>query len=169
MIEFVIDRSQSHVNLLKSLRKKPWSRMSEAERASWYSDATKGAYNFSDLNRVETAVAELAELLGLTLETKTDWTPWDTPVQADMERYLGNVAAIRDAYPGDAELPSLPVSMIGLNYIGANNIEKVLKIVYEHFVEPDIPDEPDEPDVPDIPDSQSSTIYCGEIYSGEVN
>jgi len=151
MIEFVIDRSQSHVNLLKSLRKKPWSSMSEDEQSAWISEAAKGGYNYTDLNRVETAVAELAGQLGLTLTTKTDWTCWDMPVQSDMERYLGNVVAIRDACPGNAEFPSLPNSMSGLTYVGANNIEKVLKIVYERMSK-----------------SNEDYIQSGEIYCGEV-
>ena len=35
--------------------------------------ATKGAYNYSDLNRVERAVAEISDLGGLGLVTKTNW------------------------------------------------------------------------------------------------
>lgn len=151
MVELVIDRSQSHVNLLKTLRKKPWSSMSEDEQSAWYGEAAKGGYNYTDLNRVETAVAELAGQLGLTLTTKTDWTCWDMPVQSDMERYLGNVAAVRDACPGNAEFPSLPTNMSKLTYVGANNIEKVLKIVYECMSK-----------------SNEDYIQSGEIYCGEV-
>jgi hypothetical protein len=140
--------------------------MSPSEQLAWYGDAAKGAYNYTDLNRVETAVAELAGRLGLTLTTKTNWTRWDAPVQAEMDRYLGNVVAIRDAYPWDVEFPSLPGSMSGLTHEDANNIEKVLLLVCEELnggsVTPDIPD------IPDIPSDSDPTIRSGEVYCGEV-
>lgn len=172
MVELITDRSQSHVTLLKRLRKKPWNSMTASEQTAWNGEAAKGAYNYTDLNRVESAVAELAEQLGLTLTTKTNWTLWDIPLKADMERYLGNVEAIRDACPGDVEFPTLPSSMSKLTYEGANSIEKVLLLVYEELhggsVNPD-PDVPDIPDVPDVPGSDDADfIRSGEIYSGEV-
>ena len=129
-MEFITDRSYAHVSRLKKLQSIGWNNMSESQKTEYQGYATKGAYNYTDLNRVETAVAELATMLGLTLTTKTDWGMVDEPSLSDMERYLGNVAAIRDAYPGDAEFPALPDSMDYLTYEGANNIEKVLEIVY---------------------------------------
>ena len=143
--------------------------MTASEQSAWCGEAAKGAYNYTDLNRVETAVAELAETLELALVTKTNWTLWDVPVVSDMERYLGNVVAIRDACPGETEFPTLPSSMDGLTYEGANSIEKVLMLVYENLSggsggedpDPDIPD-------PDIPVDGDSTIRSGDIYCGEV-
>lgn len=85
--------------------------------------ATKGAYNYTDLNRVENAVKELSEKLGLTLTTKTDWAMWDIPRSSDMERYLANVKAIREYIGSSTELPD---SMDNLTYTDANNIEKIL-------------------------------------------
>ena len=89
--------------------------------------ATKGAYNYSDLNRVELAVAELSDSLGLGLTTKTNWTMWDIPTATSMNRYLSNIRAIRDYFSLDIELPT---SMDNLDYIYANNIEKVLVGAY---------------------------------------
>lgn len=164
MAELITDRTQYHVSLLNILRKKPWSAMTASERTAWYGEAAKGAYNYTDLNRVETAVAELAVELGLDLVTKTDWTLWDVPTRSDMERYLGNVVAIRDACPDDIAFPPLPVSMSGLGYEGANNIEKVLALAYESLGR--VPDIPDVPDVPSEPGEY--VIRSGEIYCGEV-
>lgn len=154
MVELITDRTQYHVTLLNRLRKKTWSEMTVSEKSVWYGEAAKGAYNHTDLNRVETAVAELAGMLGLALVTKTDWTVWDIPVLADMERYLSNVAAIRDACPGDVEFPTLPDSMSGLTYVGANRIEEVLSLVYRSL------DSGEE--------NTDYTIRCGDVYSGEV-
>ena len=93
--------------------------------------ATKGAYNYSDLNRVERAVSEIADLVGLSLTTKTDWAMWDIPKSADMVRYLNNVAVIRDLITNKSGVPETPNSMNNLTYNGANDIEKILLAAYE--------------------------------------
>lgn len=108
-------------------------------------DATKGGYNFSDLNRVERAVARVSELYGLGLTTKTDWTMWDIPTQSQMARYLANVAAIQEAI---GTTYTLPKSMEMLTYTGANNIEKVLV---------------------DALSQASAMYYAGDIFTGEVS
>lgn len=168
MVELITDRTQYHVSLLNRLRKKAFSSMTASEQDAWFTDAAKGAYNYTDLNRVETAVSELAAELGLNLVTKTNWTLWDIPIQADMERYLWNVEAIRDACPGDVTFPALPSSMSKLTFEGANNIEIVLQLVYEELSGGSV--DPDIPDIPDIPDSPTTADYIrsGEIFSGEV-
>lgn len=190
MVELITDRTQYHVTLLNRLRKKPWNSMTSSEQMAWNGEAAKGAYNYTDLNRVETAVSELAVELGLSLTTKTNWTLWDIPVQSDMDRYLGNVAAIRDACPGEVAFPDLPDSMNNLSFEGANSIEKVLLLVYEelHGVVVD-PEEPGEysnvlgkfvlgksvlgsetPGTPDTPVNPGDADYIrsGEIFCGEV-
>lgn len=86
--------------------------------------ATKGAYNYSDLNRVERAVAEYSRKQGMSLTTKTDWTMWDVPQVADMARFLSNIKTIRDSIGNSITLPD---SMNGLTYTNANNIEKILE------------------------------------------
>jgi hypothetical protein len=143
---FVVDRTQEHVDLLKRLFAKDWFNLSTSEQEQWRNEAAKGAYNHTDLNRVEAAVARLAADLGLTLTTKTDWTLWDVPTQPEMVRYLNNVAAVRDACPWEMNFPSLPDSMANLSYEMANNIEMVLLMV----------------------DTKNQTARSGEIYCGEV-
>ena len=90
--------------------------------------ATKGAYNYSDLNRVERAVAEISDRASLGLVTKTDWGEWDIPRTADMTRYLGNIKTIKTRYNINIALPD---SMNHLTYETANNIEKILLAAYE--------------------------------------
>lgn len=147
MLNLITDRSQSHVNRLLALQSRGWANLTAAEQEAWYGEIAKGAYNYTDLNRVESAVAVVAKILGLSLTTKTNWTMWDKPTRSDMSRYLGNVAKIRSRCMSVPNLPSLPGSMDNLTYRDANNIELVLLRAYE---------------------SAESSIQSGEIYSGEV-
>lgn len=113
----------------------------------------RGTYGVTDVNRVERAVKELAEAVtglqeelsayaealgvgwadlfgppydpgGLTIETKTDWGTLDIPMIQDMDRYLGNVAALCD-YVGCSKA-ELPKTMEFLTWTGANAIERAL-------------------------------------------
>ena len=97
--------------------------------------ATKGAYNYSDLNRVERAVAEISDRAGLNLTTKTDWTMWDIPTEADMNRYLGNIAVIRlRLINAGINVPLAPSTMSRFTYEEANNIELILSVAYESLI-----------------------------------
>lgn len=95
-------------------------------------NCTKGAYNYSDLNRVERAVAEISNLGGLDLVTKTDWGMWDVPTVSEMDRYLGNIKILRDLYVIDIDVPT---NMNNLTYVGANNIEKILQEAHLFAIE----------------------------------
>lgn len=118
----------------------------------------KGVYGYADLNRVEAAVGEVAMLfpqldIGLDLKIKTDWgipgafssETW--PVASQMQRYLGNVVAIRDAFHITVQLPS---SMARLTWSSANNIERVLQMAMARGA-----------------GTIQSFRYSGEVYSGE--
>lgn len=118
----------------------------------------KGVYGYADLNRVEAAVGEIAALfpildIGLDLKIKTDWGLPDTfstaswPVASQMQRYLGNVRAIKSTF---GVTVSMPNSMDRLTWIGANNVEKVLKAAMDRAT-----------------GTIESFRYSGEIYSGE--
>lgn len=90
----------------------------------------KGTYQVADIDRVEKATGEVANKLTalgypVTITIRRNWTYRDIPDIGEMTRYLGNVKKCVTqfhAVPGVA----LPASMDGLNYVGANNIEKVL-------------------------------------------
>ena len=96
--------------------------------------ATKGAYNYSDLNRVERAVAEISDRAGLGLETKTNWAMWDIPTETEMNRYLGNIATIRLRFANVVNMPEAPTTMNNFTYEQANNIELILSAAYESLI-----------------------------------
>ncbi len=108
--------------------------------------ATKGAYNYSDLNRVEQLVAEISESLRLGLVTRT-WDIQDVPSVADMTRYLTNIATIRKVLPNKDQNHSLPEAMQNLTYMTANNIEKILLAAIKY---------------------QKGVYRTGELFCGEV-
>ena len=143
MPEFVFDRTQKHVDRLKLLQKKGYANLSASELEEYTGYAALGAYNATDINRVEAAVAEIAPLYGLSLNTATNRTYWTTPVQqvtpnmddASMPTYLSNIVKIRNAalaQNSSLEFPELPDSMDNLTWKLANNIEETLYIAYRN-------------------------------------
>lgn len=140
----VFDRSESDVALVRSLNNLGWSDMSDDERIWWLNGnqdrLIRGAYNTSDMNRVETATKYLARRCAqhdasVTIKEKTDWNVADVPVESDLERYLSNVVLVVnkferlkaeaiDYYQAFTEPPlDLPEKMASLNFNGANAIE----------------------------------------------
>lgn len=132
MVTLITNRNQTHVDRLKKLLAKGWENLSNSEKTEYRGIAAYGAYNYTDLNRVESAVAELAGMLGLSLTTKTDWKVADIPTKGEMERYLSNVITVYNACPNPIDQhPPLPTSMEKLSYVWANSIEETLQIVYD--------------------------------------
>ena len=148
----------------------------------------KGAYNYTDLNRVEEAVDYVAgELVqadtdlrayaaslnvawdpafevpydpqDYSLTVKTDWEVTDIPSATQMTRYIGNLILIRDAIQ-DASNAWIPDTMDGLDYELANNIEKMLIDVDTAVALLVATKE-------GMIRSALAVNYSGEIYSGE--
>ena len=184
----ITDRTQSDVDRVDELASKGYDSMSSSEKAEW-DEGMKGTYNASDLNRVETAVAYLAELLlalpdelkeyaaskgvafdaffdvpydkqSYYLTTKTDWSQLDIPKPEHMARYIENVKALRSAL--DYATSDLPVSMDNLTIESANAIEKALNGLYVAISEFDAKTKVN------LDNTASVWIYSGEIYSGEI-
>lgn len=154
MLELITDRSESDALRWKELKSKGYAAMTEDERREW--ERSKGAYNYTDLNRVEEAVAyvsqRLAELGYATeqLVTRT-WAVDEVPTVADMTRYLNNVKAIREALAVYSTTPPAPESMKKLTFQGANDIERILL------------------DVEMLAENMAFTFaYSGEIFGGEI-
>ena len=128
-MEFIYDRTQTDVDRILSLSRKGWAAMTDEERTYW-SGTPKGAYNASDLNRVERNTAELRTTLAKSgyhteITTKTDWQNGDIPRRSEAENLLGNVRTLAALYYVLPDSPPLPVTMEKLSYHGANAIEKI--------------------------------------------
>lgn len=129
-MNLICDRTEADIEHWKQLQAKGYANLTAGERGEW--DAgLRGAYNASDMNRVESAVTALAASLNaagysVMVTTKTDWALTDIPTPTDMQRYLDNVSAIRSALIILTTTPVAPTTMDGLLWSTANDIEKIL-------------------------------------------
>ena len=128
-INFIIDRTKKDVDWAKHLNEKIANRTATAEEKAEWLSGLKGSYNYTDLNRVESAVSDLAGYLGVTLETKTNWTATDEINGNNMSRFVSNLQEIKKRY---FAATSIPGNMSGFSYESANNIEKMLMEAYEN-------------------------------------
>lgn len=105
---------------------------------SLITDRVGGHYNATDLNRVGEAVQYIADRMNqagyaVSVAPKTDWTMTDIPMQEQMERYLQDVATLRNALAIGA-VPPVPSDMDGLTVIEANDIESILVAVEDAII-----------------------------------
>lgn len=154
-LNLITDRTAADVARWQELRDKGYDAMTAAERIQWLGNM-KGAYNYTDMNRVEGAVAFIAQKLTalgypFSPTVKINWSREDIPTKADMLRYFGNVASLRTQLPVYSGISTAPSAGDRMDYRTANELEKVL-LEISHMVDM-------------IPESW---IYSGEIYSGEV-
>lgn len=154
-MNLITDRTLQDVQRWKFLRDKGWN-MSVEEQEEWLS-AMKGSYGATDMNRVEAVVKLLSERLhdlgylhGFLI-TKQDWTNQDIPTKTDMDRYFGNVTAMRESITLPVGTPNAPSTGQRFDYEMANNLEKIL-IEIDRVTN----------------DLQKSWLYAGDIFTGEV-
>lgn len=154
-MNLVTDRTAQDVERVLELKSKGWSNMTAGERAEWTA-GMKGAYNSTDLNRVQEAALYINERLaecGYVAEyvpLKT-WTVNDVPSREELEYYLQNVRAIRDVFVTLESTPAAPTSMTRFNYMKANDIEQIL-IDIDGLITQMI----------------ASYSYSGECFGGEI-
>ena len=184
----ITDRTAADKERAKYLANLNYADMTEAERTEWLTDL-KGAYNASDLNRVESAVEYLAQVLrelpqeirnyaaekgvawdrffdvpyeptAYNPQVKKDWTQTAIQTPQDMERYLNNVVLLRNALTFDTD--TLPASMEKLTIEGANAIERALVNLDAAIILL-------RGDTQTLIDNTAAAwFYSGEIYADEV-
>lgn len=189
ILDLITDRTLADADRIVELSKKDYFvEMSEEERRE-YRGNPKGAYNAPDLNRVENAVAVLAERLGvlpaelksyaaslgvawdrvfdtpydpteMQLTTKTDWIFADVPDTEDMTRYLNNVRTLRGALEYSTSV--LPTVMEELNWKSANAIEEAL-VKLDAAAVKFVADDKNK-----MERTAETWCFSGELYSGEV-
>ncbi|MCI9331298.1 MAG: hypothetical protein HFG05_03890 [Oscillibacter sp.] len=135
MIRLVTDRTEADVERLQSLFRRGVSNWTEEER-TWFATTRcrRGAYDVLDLNRVTAAMEFLDAWMsaygndsGYSSARPGTWLPGDGVETRQRDRYIANIAGIRDVFilpEGTAETPE------GWNTIpSANAIESILVAV----------------------------------------
>lgn len=163
----VYDRTQADVDRVFTLKNKiltgGLSALSNEEKAE-YMAGMKGAYNYTDMNRVGQAVAYIAGRMTalpgeldayraekgvgddpnyevpydpstVVVSAKTDWAMGDTPTQSLVATFLNNLTVLRKqlVLPNDA--PAVPSSLDQLTFSTANDIEYLLYVIYQTFLD----------------------------------
>lgn len=151
----ITDRTYEDVQLWQTLKALGWAGMSPTQQAQW-SAGLKGAYNATDLNRVQAAVEYLAgvfESYGYTvnLQPTPTWSVGEIPTEEQMAAYLANVTALRAVLDMPSTTPVVPVDMALLTYIEANNIEQILVDIDQLLT-----------------NAAAAWFYSGDLFSGEV-
>ena len=155
ILSLITDRSERDVERWRMLHNKGYAALTEAEKAEW--DAgMKGAYNHTDMNRVESAVVFIANRLkeaGIYVEpiVHPEWHVGDHPTREDMIRYYDNIALLRKALPLYKTTPAAPTTSKRLDYLAANDIEKILSDLDRQ-----------------ITAINQSWYYAGDVFAGEV-
>lgn len=139
-LNLIYDRTESDETASAAIRKSyqtlgNWSGLTDAERAQ----LERGTLTYNTLNRVESAVKNLAAALtsaGYPVEVTPvlkgsksedrEWQEGDVLYRPQWTTYIDNVQKLRDAYYTLAETGELPAPGDKLKYTGANTIEKVL-------------------------------------------
>lgn len=120
------------------------------------SGTDKGYYNVTDLNRVGAAVKYIAERFtsyGYAVEVspKADWSKSDTPTASRMETYRLNIANLRAVIAIMASTPKTPETMRFLDYLKANDIERILQDLNTL-----------------ITNMEQAWFFSGDLYAGET-
>lgn len=160
----VTDRTQQHVSrILNLMQQIAGGTATQAEideflanRGDGDTDTWKGAYNYTDLDRVGAAVTRITERLvstGIYIATvgKSDWTEEDYNNVEALDYYLKDISLVRGAIAVTSDTPPVPDDLQGLYWWEANNIEKILEDV-DYL----------------ITNMMQAWYYSGDLYSGEV-
>lgn len=112
----------------------------------------KGAYNYTDLNRIETWCEYIKNQLNtynyfVNIVTKTDWTMEDFPTKYELKRIRDNVELLKESFMAFTKVPD---NLEKMTYEKANDLEKVLYEINNL-----------------IRNMIASFLYSGTFYSGE--
>ena len=188
----IFDRTAADVQRVRELRTKILTEglggLTNDERTE-YMAGMKGAYNYTDFNRVENAKLLIADrMIELAYEVASDrdrygvsrspltdvpydpddievsskyWRVTDIPTQSTAATFLDGLALIRRQLPLPADTPLLPDTLGNLDYEKANDIERML------FVVSDTLEEVAEDVFSGITHTHIAFPYTGATFTGE--
>ncbi len=130
MLDLIYNRTVDDVaEALRLARKAFAGTLTDEEKTVWLA-GMKGAYSAADMSRVAAAVSTLSGLLnaaGYKNEISAqNFVEGEDSTDEKYSVYLANVQTLRDAIAVRASTPELPAADAKLDFVGANNIEKIL-------------------------------------------
>ncbi len=156
-LHLITDRTKEDVTYVQNLAKKITAgTATEEDLAEWNRAELKGSYNYTDLNRVGSAMRYVADRLTkfgylIEISPKIDWTKNDSVSPSAAITYLEQLSMLRKALAVVQATPPVPNDLEKLTYIEANNIEKILEDI-------DIL----------LTRSAQAWFYSGDLFSGEA-
>lgn len=152
---FVYDRTQADVDRVKYLNERYLNgTITEEEKREWNTGINgkvglKGAFNLSDIKRIENNVRIIGKLVSATVDVK-EWEYGDIPRVSDYARIRDNVQKVKNAFIAYRDTPGIPDQPLN-TYQKWNDIEQILHDVYYIYVR-----------------LKNSYYYCDtEMYAGE--
>ena len=91
----------------------------------------KGFYNVLDIQRINSYIQYLSDVLGLNL-TVTNVSLGQALTRTQMQSIIDNVNAIRAVWYVASDTPQTPIA-VNWDYVKANNIEKILLALDEFY------------------------------------
>jgi hypothetical protein len=158
-MNLITDRTQADVTRVKSLAAKGQGMTAEEWQEFLHGPdgrGSRGAYNVSDFQRVNRAMAYLRDEFlkegsAVKVNIQEGWDEGTIPSKSELDQYLDNVRAIRKVLTVGETTPEVPESMDHLTVDKANAIEEILI------------------DVEDLLNKLLAAFYySGELFSGEV-
>lgn len=155
-LQLITDRTEDDVTRAQELIREGFSSWTD-EEVTEFLNGLKGAYNASDLNRVESAVNYVKDrfaIIGydaLDFLIKNTWSKNEFLESEDAERYLGNVKKLREQFTMPPGTPVVPEDMENFTFEEANDIERILEIIDEYITK-----------------IEKQFFYSGDLYGGEL-
>ena len=157
--ELVYNRTQADVDRVYTLKNKILTgglAALTAEEKAEYLAGMKGAYNYTDFNRLGEAIAYLVEQMkkldihDSSIVPKVDWVMGDTPTQSQVRNLLSCLTKLRAKLSLPDNAPSVPNSLDKLTYQTANDMELLLWMIDQRITQTT------------AAFHYSGTMYCGQ-------
>lgn len=153
-LKAVFNRTSEDVLKVQSYDTIGYKYLTPEQQKEWLS-GLKGAWNYKDVNRLESNTKFLADLYGVQgMSFKTDWSYKDVLSKDSVQRILDNINKLRDyfkVYESTPATPDIPIN----TYQKVNDLEKILYDMYFVF------------ENESLAFTRDDKIFGAELYSGD--
>lgn len=126
MATWITDRTYEDVSRVSEISEKGRSGTWSADEQAEWAAGMKGALSYTDYNRIESGIQEVADILNASVSVKIDWDVNGYLTVSDASRWLSNIRTIRSLCSGKIDTPETPASLNYLHYTIINQVEEIL-------------------------------------------